>query len=171
MTKKKNGRPLKFKTPDELQNKIEEYFVDYCGIDKLGNFGVKLDQESGKKVSSLKQIPTISSLAIFLDVDRETISNYAKKDKFFGTIKKAKEKILSFNESALYKNAFNTTGVIFNLKNNWGWKDRNEVLNMDIDVNNVSDKNTEAKKFIDDWFKENNLSDEEKRSFDEYGKK
>lgn len=101
----KGGRPLKFKSNKELQARIDAYF------------------ESCKR----EEKPyTVSGLAYFLDVDRKTLCNYGEKDEFFHTIKKAKARIEAFNEESLYTNR-NTAGVIFNLKNNFGWKDKNDI--------------------------------------------
>lgn len=71
--------------------------------------------------------PTLSGLAVFLEVDRQTLYNYKKRDEFFGIIKKATAKIESiYEERAIYEN--NPTGVIFALKN-MGWSDKVENKN------------------------------------------
>lgn len=100
------GRPLKFESPELLQEKIKEYF-DEC-------------EEKGKK-------PFITELAVYLDTSRQTLCNYEKKDGFFDTIKRAKEKCEMELERNLIEGKVNPTGSIFNLKNNYGWKDRNET--------------------------------------------
>ena len=119
-----SGRPLLFKTEKELQDKITEYLIDYCGLDEYGNFSK----------TGFKNVPTVTGLALYLGTSRETLMNYEKKEAYFDTIKKAKEMVLSFNESALYSKKINVVGVIFNLKNNWGWKDRIETTNTNIDI-------------------------------------
>lgn len=106
------GRPNKFKTVRELQEAIDKYF-DYC-------------DEEGKPY-------TISGLAYALDTNRQTLLNYQEKEEFVDTIKKAKSKIESFNEELLYSKDVPTVGVIFNLKNNYDWKDKQEI---EADVNN-----------------------------------
>lgn len=68
--------------------------------------------------------PTISGLAYSLDVDRKTITNYQNRDEFFPTIKRAKAYIEAHLEQMLYGNS--VTGVIFNLKNNFEWRDKTE---------------------------------------------
>lgn len=100
------GRPLKFESPELLQEKIKEYFTQ-C-------------EKSGKK-------PFITELAVYLDTSRQTLCNYEKKDEYFDTIKRAKEKCEMELERNLIEGKVNPTGSIFNLKNNYGWKDRNET--------------------------------------------
>jgi len=95
------GRPLKFKTPEELQLKIDEYFN-----------------------SIPKEEWTITGLALALDTYRQTLLNYEHKDEFVDTIKKAKQMVENSYEIDLKKSG--RTGTIFALKN-FDWKDKNET--------------------------------------------
>ncbi len=97
------GRPLKFKTPKELQEKIDNYFS--TRIDEDGNF--------------LKPI-TITGLALHLDTTRETLCRYEEKDQFTDTLKKAKLMVENFYEEQLMGKS--VTGAIFALKN-FDWND------------------------------------------------
>lgn len=103
-----NTNALKYKTGKELQKGIDKYF-----------------QECDKKQKPY----TMSGLAESLDIDRITLINYGKRDSFFTLIKKAKQKV----ERQLEENALigkgNATFTIFNLKNNYGWRDTVEVDN------------------------------------------
>lgn len=142
------ARPLKFKTPQELQEKIDEYFAecdehviditewvlarDSSGTLKKDETGQNYLVEIAHKVKT-NQIPyTITGLALSLDTTRQTLLEYegeviGREDKdpeFADTIKKAKTKIEQFNEMQLY--GASPTGTIFNLKNNYGWKDKTE---------------------------------------------
>ncbi len=103
------GRPSAFETVEQLETAIDHYFaVDaYVGED-----------------DERRYLPTMSGLGVSLGVDRQTIINYGKKDEFFGTVKAARAKVEAFLEQRLYGNT--VTGVIFNLKNNFGWKDKSE---------------------------------------------
>jgi hypothetical protein len=65
----------------------------------------------------------MSGLAYALDMDRKSLLNYSKDEKFFPTIKKAKEKVEQQLEENALSNKSNSTFTIFNLKNNFGWKD------------------------------------------------
>ena len=110
------GRPLAFETVEELESAVDNYFA----VD------AHVDQGDG-----LVYLPTMSGLALSLGVDRKTVLNYSNKEDFFPTINKARCKIESFIETRLYGN--NVTGCIFNLKNNFGWKDKSEIDNTSSD--------------------------------------
>ena len=97
----KTYKPLKFKTEKILKTKIEKYFKD-C-------------EKSGRPL-------TITGLALALDTNRQTLINYEKKDGYFDTVKKAKLMCENYAEEFLY-NGKNVVGAIFNLKNNYNWKD------------------------------------------------
>jgi hypothetical protein len=105
MTKTKNpeGRPPKFNSLPELEQKIEKFFQD-CDT-------------SGEPY-------TITGLALALDTNRQTLINYENKDEFFDTIKKAKTKVEQYAEKRLYTGQ--AAGPIFALKN-FGWTDKNET--------------------------------------------
>lgn len=108
------GRPLAFGTVEELETAINSYFEDEAS-EAWVNMG-----EAG-----MQFMPTVSGLAYHLDVDRKTITNYEKKCEFFPIIKRAKTRI----EMALERRLFmaQPTGVIFNLKNNFGWNDAQQI--------------------------------------------
>lgn len=71
---------------------------------------------------------TITGLALFLDMDRKTLLRYEKEyeDEFCHTIKRAKERVQEFVECCLFKKGI-AQGVMFNLKNNFGWQDKQEI--------------------------------------------
>lgn len=73
---------------------------------------------------------TMSGLANSLDMDRRTLLNYSKDEKFFLTIKKARQRVEQQLEENLYRLG-NNSGIIFNLKNNFNWKDNEENTNID----------------------------------------
>lgn len=129
------GRPLKFKTVKELQEKIDAYFAD-CDphwVEEITwdyprqNGKKQYDQEQTEQTRMVKtlQIPyTITGLALALDTTRDLLIDYEDRDEFSDTIKAAKIKCHNFAERSLFGN--NATGPIFNLKNNYGWKDKTE---------------------------------------------
>lgn len=121
---KKGNKPLKFKTVKELQDKINKYFE-------------RCDRENRPY--------TLTGLACELDTSRETLINYENKEAYFDTVKKAKLKIHQYAEESLWRGGGITTGVIFNLKNNWGWKDKSEIDNT-FKVAEVNDET--AKKIL-----------------------
>lgn len=115
----KGGRPLKFKTPEELEERIEEYY------------------EYAKKNN---EVLSITGLAMFLDVSRTTLLNYETmfdnegyesvsddvKLAFMNSIKRAKAKVEHAYEQALF-NKNSAVGAIFTLKNNYKWVDKQEI--------------------------------------------
>ena len=106
------GRPLKFKTPQELEDKIQAYME-------------KCDE---------REVPyTIEGLAVACECDRQTILNYSYKDEYFGTINKYKAKILAQLQELALVGKTNATVTIFNLKNNYDYADKQEIK-QDIDL-------------------------------------
>jgi len=98
----KRGRPPMYSDPDVMQKKIDEYF------ESLGD---------GK--------PTVAGLCWHLGFeDRDALADYGKKEEFSRTVKKARLRIEGFLEEHLYGGQVG--GVIFNLKNNFGWRDKHE---------------------------------------------
>ena len=91
--KNKGGRPLKFKSVEELEKKINAYFYD----------------ENNKPY-------TICDLCVWLDCDRQTLLNYQEKEEFFDTIKRAKTRIEANIEKGALIGVFNPTFSIFNMK-------------------------------------------------------
>lgn len=147
------GRPLKFKSVEELQKKIDDYFAD-CdphveevsewveardskGQLKKDENGLNYLVEVKHKVMTKQKPYTITGLALALDTSRETLLDYEKgkyddddpiedhKPEFSDTIKRAKIKCQNYAEVMLFANS--PTGAIFNLKNNYGWKDKTET--------------------------------------------
>lgn len=138
------GRPLKFKSVVELQKKIDAYFADCDSHEETKPIptAVMIIKRKGKEIlrrprgaeipDDWRMLPgkvltrqkpyTITGLAVWLDTDRDTLIRYESKEAFYDAIKRAKSKIHSFWESALYEDK-KAAGVIFNLKNNWAWKD------------------------------------------------
>lgn len=103
-----NTNAMKYKTQEELQKGIDKYFTQ---CDKT-------------------QKPyTMSGLAYSLGIDRVTLINYGKNDLFFTLIKKAKDRVQAQLEENALMGKSNSTFTIFNLKNNYGWRDTVEVKN------------------------------------------
>ncbi len=115
------GRPLAFKTPEELEAKIAEYFA-FCDN--------RIQQVYSPKAEAVIEVInpapyTMSGLARRIGLDRKTLLNYSNKDEFFPTIKEARETVQEDVETRLMEKQ--ATGPIFNLKNNFGWIDKTET--------------------------------------------
>lgn len=130
------GRPLKFKSVEELEKKIDKYFKSCYKAVK--------DDEGNIVYENIRPL-TISGLALELDVDRRTLLNYEDKEQYFLTIRKAKARIEAFAEESLWKPKI-ATGIAFNLKNNFGWVDRQEIQ-ADVNQNVIK---VEPPKFDDE---------------------
>lgn len=72
------------------------------------------------------QIPSILGLCEYLDIHRSTLIEYEELQEFSNTIKKAKQRIEKYNAEQLYRKE-QVTGIIFNLKNNFNWVDKQEI--------------------------------------------
>lgn len=110
-TKNKGGRPPMFNAPEEMAEKIDEYFY-YIGKDE-------------KPVNHLDDTPTITGLIYYIGfADRKSFYEYEKKEEFTHIIKRSKTIVENWYEKSLMKG--NATGSIFALKN-MGWRDKPEV--------------------------------------------
>ena len=96
------SRPPKYDTPEAMAEDLEVYFTK-CEVDK--------------------EFPTITGLAMALDMSTEALRMYQEKDAFLATIKRAKQRVeLAWEQRLLAPGS----GPIFWLKNNAGWRDKTE---------------------------------------------
>ncbi|KIS27826.1 hypothetical protein TV39_08810 [Arthrobacter sp. SPG23] len=126
----KGGRPLKFKNVDELRAAIDSYF-DSCDPhleSRLVESGIKERGETilaQRKVMTEQKRYTVSGLARALGITRDTLMSYSECPEFLDTVEAAKERCHEWAENALFTKS--ATGAAFSLKNNWGWKERQEI--------------------------------------------
>lgn len=108
----------KYEDVEQLQSVIQEYF-DFC-------------DENDKPY-------TMSGLAFALGISRQTLINYSKDENYFDTIKNARQLVeMQLEENAL-ANKTNSTFTIFNLKNNFNWKDKQEIETNREQLNKVEE--------------------------------
>lgn len=102
------GRPPYYSSPEEMQEVIDKYFDD----------------------ADAKKWPyTIPDLALALGfTSRTSLLNYAGKPEFVDTIKRAKLRIEGQRARQLVQGSGIVAGQIFDLKNNFGWKDSQEKV-------------------------------------------
>jgi len=119
------GRPLKFKTPDELESSIKSYF-DEC-VPEI------ITLPDGKIQQLKLNPPTLTGLALHLGFEsRQSIYDYENRnDDFSYTIKRARLTCENFAEVALLSGTVQPAAGIFILKN-YGWRD---TQNMEMELN------------------------------------
>lgn len=116
------GRPLKYKTVAELQKAIDEYFA-YCDNRTISVY----IKEAGDNIEISKPAPyTMSGLARALGLSRQALSEYNGREQFGDAIKASRDRVQEDIETRLMETS-NQSGAIFNLKNNFGWKDKTET--------------------------------------------
>lgn len=137
------GRPLKFQDIDAFRLEIQHYFEslephweeyeDRRPVlhkdGKLKGQEVMIDNRVQyetviRERMTLPEPPLITGLAIALGTTRSTLLDYenARADEFSYTIKAAKAVIEKWNERVLATGSAPAAGVIFNMVNNYSWK-------------------------------------------------
>ena len=112
-------RPPKYKTPEELQEKIKEYFTNCPDKRPIYN-------KLGKKVAEVPEL-TLTGLALHCGFcSRQSFYDYEKKNEFSYTIKRARALIEQVYEKLLQRGL--GAGAIFALKN-FGWRDNQDQDN------------------------------------------
>jgi len=95
------GRPLMFKTPEELAASINEYLQN-TDINKL----------------------TVTGLALSIGTSKQVLNDYEKRDDYKSIVSQAKLYIENAYELSLREHG--RSGDIFALKN-FGWRDKTET--------------------------------------------
>lgn len=118
-------KPLKWNNPQELEQHIQEYYT--------------WAEENKKHV-------TVTGLAWWLDTDRISLLRYENNEEwnwlkscsdedrksYSNTIKRAKRYIeMNYENSLFDKNG--SKGAMFTLKNNYDWKDKQEIVTTNKD--------------------------------------
>lgn len=122
------GRPPKYKSVDEIKEKIEDYFKSCEGeilLDDNGNLVFnKYGYPCWKKPP---KPPTVTGLALSLGfASRQALLNYQAKKEFNDTITRAKSRVEEYTEMRLFDRE-GQRGAEFSLKNNFkGWNSERE---------------------------------------------
>lgn len=147
------GKPLIFQTEKDLQDKIDQYF-ESCEkhvsiIKKKYIKTVNGEPTEAEEIIEENKplIPTIAGLAQFIGIDRTSLYNYSDREKYFDTVKNARDKILAYMENGLMNSTDPSAGKIF-LAKNYGYTDRTET-EMTISTDE------ETKKKLSDVFNDN----------------
>ncbi len=103
-------------TPETLKIGIEKYFNQIEDVNKKRRI-----------LDSRIKPHTLNSLCVYLDICPDTWCEYAKKNEYAETIKKAKRRVESLVEEGMLSGELATIGCIFSLKNNFGWVDKIDI--------------------------------------------
>lgn len=120
------GQPMKWENVQELIQYVNNFF-EWC--------------------EDVEKRPTVTRLAYYLKCDRKDLiryENYEKYDwlkrlseedkkEYSHTIKEAKRRIECEYEDSLFDKT-STTGAIFTLKNNYQWKDQQDIVTTNADA-------------------------------------
>jgi hypothetical protein len=122
-----SGRPRKYNSVEEMDKKIQEYF-DECD----NNTKEILDKKDGGLITISFPLPyTVEGLALALGFcDRNSLLDYQKEEgyeEYFRTIKNAKLKTQQNKVVNGLTGVYNSAVTIFDLKNNHGYRERNET--------------------------------------------
>lgn len=129
--KSKGGRPPHYKTPEELQVKIDEYFKHIEGVkgepkEVIVNGSVIFVDTWIRE----PEPPTITGLCLFLGFEsRQSFHDYGERELFSYTIKKARLRI----ECEYEKNAQSAKTPAFHIfaLKNLGWQDK-QVIDQNV---------------------------------------
>jgi hypothetical protein len=97
---------FKYRTSEALEARVQEFY-DYCEVND-------------------KPL-TVTRLAAFLGLSRATVWHYSNNPLFADILAHAKVMIEADMEERLQAGKGSAAGVIFSMKNNFGWKDQTEV--------------------------------------------
>lgn len=104
--KAKEGRPLLFNSPEEMETKADNYF--------------KICDKEGK-------VPLLGEMAVALGCSRYTLANYADKDEFFPIVMRIRTRCEAGLERQLVSRETYCPGQFTILRNGHGWSDSSNV--------------------------------------------
>ena len=125
---KKTGRPPMYKTPKEMQERIDADFVECKGKPFIDGDGMYVKDKNGFPIIIETHPPTITGLALALGFNsRQALLNYQCKPEFHDTVMRAKARVEMYAEERLFdKDGAN--GAKFSLANNFeGWREKREI--------------------------------------------
>jgi hypothetical protein len=120
--KNKVGRPRKVQSPTVMIESYLEY-IDKCASHTVGTLNNK-----GTLTNVPKPIvPTVEGFAHSLGMMATSLWEYEEYPEFSDTLKSIKADITARKKIALLNGEGNTTGLIFDLKCNEGWRDKQVI--------------------------------------------
>ena len=126
------GRPKKY-TKKSLREAVDGYFASISRkVRVLDDDGEAVYNDVGDSIWVTEYIrpPSVSGLCLYLGIDRSTWQNYADRElhpEFAEIIAMARVRMEAYLEEQLLTREKNVQGLIFNLQNNYGWREKREV--------------------------------------------
>lgn len=116
------GNQLKYKSVDEMQRKIDEYFAMCDGIPYYDEDGLPMVTPKGDIMYKVPPSPpTVTGLALHLGfASRQALLNYQGRPGYNDAIMRAKLRIEAYAEGRLYDRD-GVKGAQFTLTCNYGW--------------------------------------------------
>ena len=153
--KKSNGSKPKYKSPEEMREKIDNYFKECEGKALVDHTGDPILDRWGNPIIYGAKPPTVTGLALALGFKtRTSLIKYQNKKEFNDLILEAKSRVEEYCERQLFTRD-GAKGAQFALMHNFGWKnpvDEDEsgpavkIIN-DIPVGATVNINTETAHF------------------------
>lgn len=129
----KTGRPKKYKSKKALAEAIDGYFRSISRtIDLQDLTGAVILNDDGETIRKLQFVvpPSIGGLCLYLGIDRSTWQNYCDgklHPEFREVTALTRGRIEAWLEEQLLTREKGVQGIIFNLQNNYGWRQKQEV--------------------------------------------
>ena len=113
----------RYKTVEEMQAVIDQYFEDCKGEPIIGDDGQLIIDKYGQPFIINAHPPTVTGLALALAfTSRQALLNYQAKKAFVDTVLRAKARIEAYAEERLFDRD-GQRGAEFSLKYNFRWAD------------------------------------------------
>lgn len=133
------GSKPRYKTPEEMQVKIDEYFEECKGTLLRDHNGDPILTRWGDPVFLDKRPPTLTGLALALGFkSRQALLTYQAKKEFVDTLLKARARVEQYNEEQLYTRD-GAKGAMFNLQRNFALWQGDDTQNKGVAVNIIND--------------------------------
>lgn len=131
----------------DLEIKIDEYFKSITYDTPLMIDGEPVLNNMGEKIvkTQYAKNPTVLGLCEYLGIVRNTLIEYEKREDMSNTVMRAKQKIAEFKQGMLYE-LKNPSGVMFDLKFNHGWTDKQQIEHSGETLTNITIMPASAKK-------------------------
>lgn len=126
------GRPKKY-TKKGLEAAVEGYFASISrSVQARDADKQPLYNDAGEpiRVTEYVRPPTVGGLCLYLGIDRSTWQNYADgklHPELAGVAARARARMECWLEEQLLTREKNVQGLIFNLQNNYGWREKREA--------------------------------------------